>query len=68
MKLKRERTSVSPVMRPMKTTKGQHGQVIYHLDSDDDQEDQSAKPKLLSTAAARQDNTRDEDIEVVTLL
>ena len=44
-KLKRERSSTVTNPRPLKSTKGNNGETIFHLDSDDD-DDCAAKDEI----------------------
>jgi hypothetical protein len=70
MRIKRERaTSISPILRPLKTSKGARGQVIFHLDSDDEEEMmQSSQEKSIDASAPNVgEDAKHADIEVITL-
>ena len=68
--LKRERAATYTTPRPpLKTSKGENGQTVIHVDSDDDDGDDDeiqtiSKPKA---SADRRGPTGDEEIEIVTL-
>jgi hypothetical protein len=46
-KLKRERSSAVANKRPLKSTKGNNGETIFHLDSDDDEEGEDSEIEEL---------------------
>ena len=50
-------------MPRLKSSKGANGQVIYHLDSDDDEPVDTKK----KSAVADQSTAPDEEVEVITL-
>lgn len=54
-------------MRPLKTSK-RNGNVIYHVDSDDDEPAKPLPRDQSTTATDGGNNDRESDIEEVTLL
>lgn len=72
MTLKRERAVTYTTPKPpLKTSKGENGQTVIHVDSDDDDEDKDndevqtvSKP---NEGAGRRGSIGDEEIEIVTV-
>lgn len=55
-------------MPPLKTSKGRNAQVVYHIDSDDEQATQTP-PEASATASAEvNEGGHESEVEEVTLL
>jgi len=68
--LKRERAGTITDPRPLKSSKGENGEVIYHLDSDSDDEEGKQRVKAeveVLDDDEDDDGTTDPEIEIVDL-
>ncbi|KIV79490.1 hypothetical protein PV11_07050 [Exophiala sideris] len=66
--LKRERAGTITDPRPLKSSKGENGEVIYHLDSDsEDDAEEKVEPEVEVLDDDEDDGTTDPEIEVVDL-